>query len=281
MLTPMLVLTAALLALPAPADTLLAVDRGTRLDVENETGSVVVQAWDRDAVRIRSRDGAPLTLTRGGSVVRVRPEGRRPRGDGGTELDITVPRWMDVRVQGRNLGVDVRGTQGEVTVENIGGQVRVEGGAGRVAVRTIQGAIDLRGVRGRVEVVAVNDAVLLEDVTGDISVETTNGAITMRAIRSTSARATTVNGSIAYAGSIQDDGRYTFTTHNGRITLVIPETANATVTAGTYNGGFESEFPVRLTGTSRDRHYHFTLGSGSARVELESFNGDLRLHRPR
>lgn len=279
MVTPMLVLTATLLALPAP-DTVLAVERGTRLDVENGRGQVAVRVWDRDAVRVRTQDGAAPALSRSGSVVRVRPEERRGVPSE-ADFQIAVPRWMDVRIRGRHVDVDVRGTEAAVSVETIGGDVRVDGGAGDIAVRTVQGGVVVRNARGRVEVVAVNDDVRLETVAGDIRVETTNGAITMEGIRSGSAQARSVNGSVTYAGPIRDDGRYTFSTHNGAITLVISEASNATVSAGTYNGGFESDFPVQLTGTSRDRHYHFTLGSGSARVELESFNGNLRLRRPR
>jgi hypothetical protein len=281
MTTPILALMVALMAPVAPQDTLLSVDRGTRLDVELDPGRVEVQAWDRDAVRIRTRAGPQPVVSRSGSVVRVLPPNGPTARQEDMDLDVRVPAWMDVRIHGQRVAAEVRGTQGEVTVETMSGDVVVEGGAGRVLIRTIQGAVRVRDTRGRVDVVAVNQSVRLDNVTGDVSVETTNGSITLGGIRAANARASTVNGGITFAGTIRDDGRYAFSTHNGNITVMVPETANATVSAGTYNGGFESEFPVRLTGTGRDRHYHFTLGSGSARVELESFNGNIRLRRPR
>lgn len=271
---------AAVLSAALPSDTVLSVERGMRLDVENWRGDVTVQVWDRDAVRVRTDGGRAGAIGRSGSMLRVRSEGEAGGRDA-TTFTITVPRWMPVRVQGHQVRVSVRGTEGEVAVETVGGNVQVEGGGGRVSIRTIQGAVRVRQARGRVEVWTVNDSVTLEDVAGDIAVETTNGSVTMRRIRSGSARATTVNGTIVYDGDVLDSGRYAFSTHNGRITITIPQSANATVSAATYNGGFSAEFPVRLTGMSRDRHYDFTLGSGSARVELESFNGDITLRRPR
>lgn len=268
---------------PAAAvqDTVVPVDRGTRLHVDNHRGEVAVRTWARDAVRVRSgslRDRQRVTVARGGSVLRVRAESHRGPRD--AELDITVPAWMDLRIEGNQLDVNVAGVAGEVSIETIGGDVVVEGGAGLVAVRTIEGEIVIRGAQGRIEAASVNDDVTLEDVGGDLQVETTNGDITLHGIRSTSARAGSVNGDISYRGTLRDNGRYRFTTHNGDLTLAVPRETNAAVTVSTFHGEFESDFPVRLTGATRDRQFNFTIGTGSGRLELESFNGDIRLRRP-
>ncbi len=282
MLIP-LMLTALMAGAPAGAvqDTLIPVERGTRLQVDNHRGEVLVRSWDRDAVRVRAvalRDRQRLDVARSGSVLRVRAEGYRGPQD--ADLEITVPAWMDLRIEGNQLDVDVAGAAGEVSIETVGGDIVVQGGAGLVAVRTIEGEITIRGARGRIEASSVNDDITLMDVGGDLEVETTNGDITLRAIRSTSARAVSVNGDISYDGTIRDNGRYRFTTHNGDLTLTVPRATNAGVTVSTFHGEFESDFPVRLTGATRDRQFNFTLGSGSGRLELESFNGDIRLRRP-
>jgi hypothetical protein len=280
MLTSILV---AALALGTPlqaADTVIAVDRGVRLEVDNFRGEVIVRSWDRDAVRVEADLSGErrLDVVRSGSALRVRPAG----GHGPREADfeIAVPRWMAVRIEGNQVDVRVEGTRGEVSVETVGGDVSVEGGAGLVSVRSIQGEITVRGTRGRVEAMSVNEEVSLTAITGDIYVETTNGDVTIRETRSSAARATTVNGDVVYEGSIEEDGRYVFSTHNGDVSVTIPDNAGATVSVSTYHGEFESEFPVRLTGTTRDRQFTFTLGSGSARIELESFNGEIQLRRP-
>lgn len=278
------ILWAALLAVPAPqvADTLIAVERGVRLDVDNSRGEVVVRGWDRNAVRIRSdlSGGQTLDVVRSGSALRVRPRSHHG-GPKDADFEIDVPRWMDVRVEGNQVDVTVRGTQAEVSVETIGGDIGVEGGRGLISVRSIQGDITVRSSRARVQAVSVNEDVTLIDVHGDIYVETTNGDVVMRGIVSGATRATTVNGDIVYDGSIRDSGRYVFSTHNGDVELTLPENASATVSVSTYHGDFESDFPVRLTGTTRDRQFKFTLGAGSAGIELESFNGEILLRRPR
>lgn len=263
---------------PPAADTVLPVDRGTRLQVENERGSVSIQSWERDAIRIGTGPGQRPDVGRVGSDVRVRPPGGP---DTAEELDltITVPRWMEVRVQGRHLGVQVRGTEAEVVVETLTGNVLVDGGR-RVSVRTLQGGITIRNARGPVDARAVNRSVTVENVVDDVSIETTNGNIAMRGIRSGSVQAGTVNGAVTYEGVIRDGGRYAFMTHNGDISVTVPRASNVTVSAASYLGAFQSDFPVQLTGTSGEQHYTFTLGAGSARLNLESFNGNIHLRRP-
>ena len=89
----------------------------------------------------------------------------------------------------------------------------------------------------------------------------------------------TVNGDVSYDGTIKDGGRYRFTTHDGDLRVSVPEKASVTVTVSTFDGDFSACFPVQLSRKSKHR-FDLTIGAGSARVELESFNGDIHLCRP-
>lgn len=260
-------------------DTVFTVAQGERLEVNNFRGDVVVRAWNRDAVEIRADLSGRQTVevVRTGRTVRVRP--RSERGPQAADFEIRIPRWMSVRVEGTQTDATVLGTAAEISVETVSGDVVVEGGRGLISLRSIQGAVHLRGARGRVQVVSVSDDVTLEDVEGDIHVETTNGDVVLERIRSSATRATTVNGDISYDGTIADGGSYSFTTHNGDVSVLVSPDVSATVAVSTYHGEFHSEIPIRLTGTTLSRQFSFTLGSGGARLELESFNGELVLRR--
>jgi DUF4097 and DUF4098 domain-containing protein YvlB len=92
----------------------------------------------------------------------------------------------------------------------------------------------------------------------------------------------TVNGDVVYDGTLADSGRYSFTTHNGDITMTVPEAVNATFSVRTYKGEFASA--LSLTGPDRSelrpgKRVSYTLGNGSAEVALESFGGSIRLRR--
>lgn len=279
MITPLLMVLA--LALPQE-ETVIPVERGMRLSVENFRGEVTVEVWDRDEVRVRADldDRQALDATRSGATVRVRTRAING-GPGEAEFDITIPRWMAIQVSGNQVDVRIEGTEGEIEVETVGGDVTVDGGRDLIAVRSIQGEVMIRNAQGRVEALSVNEDIELDNVSGELYVETTNGDVTLTGIQSARARATTVNGDITYSGPIMDDGRYAFSTHNGDLDVSVGEEANVTVAVSTFHGEFESDFPVRLTGTTRDREFNFTLGSGRAQLELESFNGEIRLRRGR
>jgi DUF4097 and DUF4098 domain-containing protein YvlB len=93
----------------------------------------------------------------------------------------------------------------------------------------------------------------------------------------------TINGQIVYDGSVADRGRYRFTTHNGDITATIPENSNVAFMVRSYSGSFSSQHQVKGPPTDeirRGRRLTYTLGTGSAEMEMETFGGDIRIRRP-
>jgi hypothetical protein len=94
--------------------------------------------------------------------------------------------------------------------------------------------------------------------------------------------ASTVNGNIVFEGKLADGGHYSFGTHNGDLSLGVPENANATFTIRTYQGTFNTDLPlggVNRADLERGRRVTTTLGNGSADVSLESFGGTIRVRR--
>ena len=89
-----------------------------------------------------------------------------------------------------------------------------------------------------------------------------------------------VNGDVLYEGTITDGGTYVFNSHNGDMIVSVPEGANVTLSVATANGDIDPSFPLPLTATAGKHRYTFKLGSGSARMEIESFQGDIKLRRP-
>ena len=107
-----------------------------------------------------------------------------------------------------------------------------------------------------------------------------NGDVTLDRVDATSVTATSLNGDVSYEGPIKNNGRYALSTHNGDVTVSVAEGTSASVAVSTFNGEFESEFPVTLTETRKGKRFSFRLGSGSAQVTLESFQGTIELVRP-
>lgn len=263
-------------------DQTVTVSRGARLLVNAFAGEVKVHAWDRDAIRVQAdhsvRDRIDIKTTE--SLVTIRPQSSMgaPRS---IDLDITMPSWMRLDVSGTYIDVIAEGLQGEVAIETVRGDVTVKGGSGFISLKSVEGAVTLEAAKGRINVRSVNEGIQLTDIAGEVVAETVNGGISLDRIQSNSVDVATVNGDLSYDGSIRDDGQYRLTTHNGDITMSIPENSNATIAVRTFNGEFVAAFPVKIEDTSRrNKRFNLTLGSGSARVNLESFGGTIRLQRP-
>jgi DUF4097 and DUF4098 domain-containing protein YvlB len=262
-------------------DTTVAVGRGQRLEVHAHDGEVTVQAWSRNAVRVQAdlsgRERVEvLTST---TAISVRAQSR---GDSrnGLQLRISAPPWMAASLMGVNTGMRVAGVSAPVSAETVDGDVDVNGGQGLVSLRSVQGSVRLRGARGRISVNSVNEDIEVTGSSGEVAAQTVNGDITLQMGDAASVDANTVNGDVAYSGPIRSSGRYALSTHNGDISLTVADGTSASVAVSTFSGEFESEFPVPLQGTRKGKGFSFALGSGSAQVILESFQGTIRLVRP-
>ena len=269
------------LMLAQQTDTTVPVRAGARLEVNNFGGEIVIKTWTKSAVRITashsSRDR--ILVEASDQVVHVKSEGRRGPSQV-VDYDITVPATMALSLSGVYTDITVDGSQGEISAETVEGSVKVSGGVGNVSLKSVQGEVTLEKARGRIDLNSVNEEITATGVSGDLSVETVNGDITLAQIESANAEANTVNGDIIYDGTIKDGGRYRFSTHDGDLRVSVPEKSNVSVSVSTFDGDFSACFPVQLVGPKTRHRFTLTIGSGSARLELESFNGDIRLCRP-
>jgi hypothetical protein len=194
-------------------------------------------------------------------------------------LEITVPRAFGVSLDGVNLVATVEGVQGDVGVDNVQGEITIRGVVGNVVVESVSGRILIEDVRGNINAETVEQSIFINRARGNIETETVNGGIVILGADTRVLIAEAHNGLIRYDGTVHDNGRYQISAHNGQITMSIHEVDNATVADTTANGRIDSEFPVAVR--TRNSGATFTLGNGSARVQIESHNGTIQLVRPR
>lgn len=269
------------------SDQTVDVVKGTRLVLSNNAGEVVVRSWDQDKVRIQATHGARETISAETTDMTLRIRTQRTggsRGPGGlVDYQITVPRWMPVNLSGTYLDATIEGTTAEVTVETVHGNARVSGGNGAVSLRSVEGLITVDKASGRVQATTVNEGIRITNVSGEITAETTNGDIFIDNATTSNLEAFTVNGEVTFNGTIRDNGAYRLGTHNGDIRVGLGGANNATIFVRTFQGDFAADFPVQLpegqNPRSGSKRFNFTLGSGSARIELQSFGGDIVLAR--
>jgi DUF4097 and DUF4098 domain-containing protein YvlB len=265
-------------------DRTVDVTKGTRLVLSNNAGEVVVRSWDREQVRVQATHNERVTIDAASADNTLRVRSRAQRGPAGlVDFQLTVPRWMAVNLSGTYLESTIEGTSAEVTVESVHGNIRVVGGSGNINLRSVEGVITVQKAAGNVRATTINEGIRLTDVSGDVYAETTNGDIEVENAQTSSLEISTVNGDITFNGTMRDAGSYRLTTHGGDIRLGLGGVTNATVFVRTFQGDFMADFPVALpdgqSAREGSKRFNFTLGSGSARIELQTFNGDITLAR--
>ncbi|HSW30895.1 MAG TPA: DUF4097 family beta strand repeat-containing protein [Longimicrobiales bacterium] len=264
-------------AAPLP-DTTLDLRRGDRVVVESPSGSVEVRAWERSTLSVEGAGGEvrDVSVRREGGRVVVRPGDRKGRGLA-VALRVRVPAWAPLEIQGRELDVDVSGTASDLIVRTVDGDIRVSGVSGPVTLSTVEGLVEVRDVRGDVSARSRGGDVVLSRVNGTVEVESGDGDLRMLEITAPSVRAQTLDGDLFFQGPLAAGGTYWFSTHDGDADLVLPASTGARARVATFDGEFVSDFPVSLQRYGGGGVFEFTLGDGGATLEIQVFDGEIRL----
>lgn len=156
--------------------------------------------------------------------------------------------------------------------------VRVPAGL-KLHLGTVSGDVLAERLDGALEINSVSGDVRLTGGTGpSITLETVSGDVEILDGRSPEVYGHTVSGEVTFRGPILPSGSYEFATTSGDIALNLPNQPDAKMSAATFSGRFSSDLPTTLNNARRNRHrYEATWGKGSARLDLESLSGDIRI----
>lgn len=257
------------------SDTTFAVPAGARIAIVLREGDIhVTGVGGREARILMDGEEGGVFVTSGSGGIRVVPRDRRGDGD----LSVWLPEDVHLSVAGREGDITVEGlVGGEVQASTADGDVHINGAA-RVNVSSLDGDVQLANT-GPVSVNVADGDVWIDGVTGDVSVQGVDAdvVVTNADVRALSLVA--VDGDLWYDGAVHRDGNYSFSTHDGDVTFVLPEGAGARISVSTFDGELIPSFPVQFRG-GHLRGSEFTVGDGSASITLRSFDGDLLLVRP-
>lgn len=264
------------------SDQTIQVPKGTRVEVDDCAGELIVRTWDRDAVRVQARHTSRTRVRANLVGTQLRIDVDADRGPGSADIDLSVPAWINLRIDGNNCFIEVAGVSGAVSVDTVEGDVQLTGLSGTVDAESVGGKITLEGGRGRIQLSTVEGDIAVSKAGGEIVAESVNGDVTVTDAQATAIEISTVDGNISYSGSFQASGRYLFTTHDGDVTLMIPDNTSATFSVRTFGDSrMESSLPLKQGTTGRrGQRATYTLGGGAAQVDIEAFDGLVRIRRP-
>jgi hypothetical protein len=214
---------------------------GRALEIDGrQNGSIRVQGWDGDSVRVTARLQASASSDAEADAllksVHVTTDGRRITADGPDEAGrrhanwsasyvVWVPRRFDLSLEANN------------------------------------GSLGVQGVTGRIDMRTTNGSVALSEVGGDVHARTQNGSL-----------------NVELAGAAWDGSGLDAETQNGSVRLAVPERYAATLETGTVNGRISTDFPITVQGRI-SRHLTLPLNGGGKSVRAETTNGSVRITR--
>jgi len=262
-------------------DTTFAIKPGTRVVVENHAGQIQVDTWNRSEIRIVAQHKRRAHLTIDPSPGRLEISAEGTMGEPvWVDYQLTVPTDTPLELSGIDTDIEVNGARAEIKAESVQGDVSVHGGEGPVSVSSVEGAVEVVGPRGRVEASSVNRSARVVGARGAVQASAISGDVYLEDLDSDDVEASTINGEVFYVGAYKANGSYSFSTHDGDLAIGVPEKANVSGSVATFQGDFSCAFPVETNERKRGKQIHFTLGDGSARLEIEAFNGDVKIDRP-
>ena len=258
----------------AVRDTTFTVPAGARVVVHNPDGDIQVRGSDgrRGRARMDDEDHGVVELRRRGDSFEIRP------AYGGGDMVVELPADVILEVMGSDGDISIRGFRSSVVAETFDGSIFVDGGT-VVAVHSVDGDVRVRNVTTSVTVDMGDGDAHVRGVRGPVVVNAIDGELVVEDADTRSLVLNTISGDLWYSGRVHEGGDYELATHDGDVTFAIAEGIGATISVFTYDGALLPSFPIQLRGAIGS-NAEFTLGNGSARVKLESFDGNIHLIRP-
>jgi len=275
------------------------VERGSRIVVRNEFGDISIAGSDRNTVEavatnLNRPDAVPVSISEASSgdkkifTVTVSP-GESARNDrGNIKLEVTVPRYSElepiyirsgsIKVIDLDGGVSLRTDDGHISVRRVGSP---RGGVVQVAMGS--GNVDLSNINGDVRLVAISSNITVQCVKGDVSGRVASGQISVSNIDG-DVELNASSGALSFTGAIRPEGRYRLQVLSGNVEMNIPDRVGFTALLASYSGQIERDFQfshaLRNTPPGRKNQRLIGMyGDGSARIELDSFSGNVSLHK--
>jgi DUF4097 and DUF4098 domain-containing protein YvlB len=257
--------------------------------VDNLAGTVRVQGWDRNEVRVSGRlgddvDHLEITNDDSGVSIRVILPHNVDSEDCGecADLEINVPAGSHLEVSTVSADVEASALTGQPRINTVSGGITLNTTATRIEAKSTSGDVTVTGsakgahviassISGTVRVMRADGSLDAESVSGDVKV--TDGHFSSVEISSTS-------GDLSYEGALQKGGNYEFHNVSGDLQLAVGTSPSARFDVSSFSGNIDNSFgpkPSRVSKYSPGMELHFTSGGGDAQVSARTLSGDIHL----
>jgi DUF4097 and DUF4098 domain-containing protein YvlB len=240
------------------------------ISVDTQYGSISVKPGNDNQVVVTATfksDNVEVDQQQTGNRIEIASHQVRGTDQKTSQVDyeLTVP---------PDATINLRSSNGPLSVERLRGDVTLEGAEAVVLVRNVDNChVHVRTMRGPITLINVKN--------GHVELATISGEIHLNSVTGQQVQANSGSGKISYDGDFGSGGDYRFTTHTGDIEALVPVDVSADFRAHSVIGRVHHDFPLN------PRHSRFneelgrsfigSTGQASSEVVLRSFSGKIRL----
>ncbi len=269
-----------------PVDRTIPATAGGTVEIENISGSITVEGWDRSEIHVSGTLGDDVEAlkveTKGNrTLIKVKlPDGNH-RGDKdfGADLVIQVPRDTGVRTQLVSSSATVSGVFGELELQTVSGTIKVQGEPRELELQTVSGDIHADVRTDEVELETVNGGVELKGNFREVRINAVSSDLHLDLGTVERAAVQTVSGNLVVSADPGPNARLEIQVHSGDVKLTLPGGLSADFDINTFSGDIENGFGPPAKRTSEyapGKSLDFSTGGG-ARIEVQGFSGDIHL----
>jgi hypothetical protein len=268
--------------------------RATTPDVSvrlaGQFGALRIVGWDRDSVALTG------TLPKGARM----EGGWGPGGSGGepvrgmkmyvelpadvsaagAKLELRVPKGARVWAKSGIAEIDASGVTGGLDLNIVGGSVRVAGSPREASIESMDGGITVDGSPEWLRAKTATGDITVRGGSSDAALTTVSGTIRVGDGRFERARVESVTGAVVFAGTPDRGASISIDSHSGPIEVRLPAGAGVELDASSVTGTIENGVGVTRPRTGREgrgQELTMLLGSGSGRLVIRSFKGNIAL----
>ncbi|KLD62572.1 DUF4097 family beta strand repeat-containing protein [Dyella japonica] len=263
------------------------------VSISNVKGAVTVSAWDRNQVQVTGRlgDGAkPLAIEGSNSNLSIKVESQGKSGlfswgsdssMGATTLDVRVPKGASLDVDVVSAPMNIDGIDGgSIKVNTVSGKARINARSPSVEADAVSGSLELAGSAEKVALQTVSGDILAPNVGAEANLQTVSGRIHVSGGPWRRLNLSTVSGDVQLAGGVAPNGSYDVDSMSGDVQIQVPSNLSAIIKASTFSGDLRSDFgTVKKPEHGPGSELEATAGAGGAKMNVETFSGDLRIRR--
>ena len=239
---------------------------GGTFTLRNVNGSVTLDAWDKNEVRVEADKEVKADNDADAKKVMDQVKIDVQSAAGGLRVETKLPKhddgflsWLSGNHANVNVAYRVHlPRQAVIDAESVNGHIALTGTHGRAKLETTNGRIQVTGVNGSLDLETTNGRIAATGVTGTVKADTTNGGIDLQ------------------FATVPRQGDLDLSTTNGSVTVKLPRGAALSVDAAVANGRIHSDFQV-AGGEAGKHHLTGTINGGGGKLHIRTTNGGVHL----